>query len=80
MATTDCAAIKSQLDAANAALTALQNGAAVRSITDSDGSRIEYQSTDIGKLMSRVALLQAQYDACLAGTGAVVTRPVNFYF
>ncbi len=76
----DCAAIKTQLDAALAALTALQNGAAVRSITDSDGSRIEYQSSNMSALASRVALLQAQYDACIAGSGTVVTRPVNFYF
>lgn len=76
----DCAAIKRDLDAAIAALSGLQSGAAVRSITDSDGSRIEYQSGDIASLRTRVALLQAQYDACIGGLTPMLTRPVQFFF
>jgi hypothetical protein len=75
-----CAEIKSRLDAAQAAYDALLAGGAVRSITDSDGSRIEYTSANLPSLVSRLALLTAQYNACLAGTGTVVTKPVNFFF
>lgn len=80
MTTTNCATIKSRLDAAQAALEGLIAGGAVRSVTDSDGSRIEYTSANLPSLRSYIALLQAQYDACIGGTAAVVTKPVNFFF
>ena len=76
----DCAAIKSRLDAAQAALEGLIAGGAIRSITDSDGSRIEDTSAQLPSLRSYIALLMAQYNACIAGTGTVVTKPVNFFF
>lgn len=76
----DCAAIKSRLDAAQAALEGLIAGGAVRSVTDSDGSRIEYTAASLPSLRSYIALLMAQYNACIAGTGTVVTKPVNFFF
>lgn len=76
----DCAEILNRLNEAKAALHAVRIGGVVRSITDSDGSRIEYSQANMNNLTSYVALLQAQYDACVAGTGAVVTRPVNYFF
>lgn len=76
----DCAAIKSRLDAAQAALEGLIAGGAVRSVTDSDGSRIEYTAAKLSDLRSYIALLTAQYNACIGGTGTVVTKPVNFFF
>jgi hypothetical protein len=76
----DCAAIKTRLDAAQAALDALQRGAAIREVQDADGSRVMYTPASLPALISRVAVLQAQYDACIAGTATVVTRPVNFFF
>ena len=76
----DCASILAQLNEAKAALHALNIGGVVRSITDSDGSRIEYSQANKTGLASYVALLQAQYDACVAGTPAVLTKPVNYFF
>lgn len=76
----DCAEILARLNAAKVALEALYKGGTVRSITDADGSRIEYNAAKPERLISYVALLQAQYDACIAGTSPVLTKPVNFYF
>lgn len=75
-----CVQILTRLNAARAALDAVINGGAIRSITDTDGSRVEYTSANSSKLVSYIALLQAQYDACIGGTSTVVTRPVNFFF
>lgn len=81
MADDTCAELLTRLNAAKAALIGVQNGGAIRAITDSDGSRIEYTSANPARLISYVALLQAMYDACIAGTSPpVVTRPVNFFF
>lgn len=76
----DCNEILTRLEAARAALDAALKGGAVRSVTDSDGSRIEYTAANTSNLVSYIALLQAQYDACIGGTGAVVSRPVNYFF
>lgn len=76
----DCADILRQLNAAKAALEALNTSGIIRSITDTDGSRIEYSVQRPQNLTSYVALLQAQYDACIAGTATIVTKPVNFFF
>lgn len=76
----DCALIKTKLDAALAALDRLTLGGAVRVIVDSDGSRIEYSTANRPSLVAYVQLLQAQYDACVTGNRAVVTRPINFVF
>lgn len=75
-----CADILARLNAAKAALAGAQQGGAIRSVTDTDGSRIEYTAANPGRLVSYIALLQAQYDACISGTTPVVTRPVNFFF
>jgi hypothetical protein len=76
----DCAALLAQLNEAKAALHALSIGGVVRSITDSDGSRIEYSQANKVNLVSYVALLQAQYDACIGSTAPVLTKPVNYFF
>jgi len=76
----DCADILRRLNAAKAALELVNTTGQVRAITDTDGSRIEYSIQRPQNLVSYVALLQAQYDACIAGTATIVTRPVNFFF
>lgn len=76
----DCAAIKTQLDEALALYNRLIAGGGVRAIQDSDGSRIEYSVPNINRLYQRVAYLQAQYDACVNGGVAAVTRPLTFIF
>lgn len=76
----DCAAIKAKLDSALDAYTRLTQGGAIRVVQDSDGSRVEYTAANAGRLYANIALLQAQYDACIAGVPASVTRPVNFLF
>jgi len=76
-----CPEIYTRLLSARAALDGLMKGGAVRAITDTDGSRIEYTSANPGRLISYVALLEAQYAACIGGTSPpVVTRPVQFFF
>lgn len=75
-----CTELKNRLDAANLAAASIRSGGGVRSVTDSDGSRIEYSTANLPSLLSYIALLQAQYDACVQGGGAVVTRPVQFFF
>jgi hypothetical protein len=81
MATTDCAAIKALLDQAIAARTLIATGGSVRSVTDSDGSRVEYNAAKMSDLNALIAKLQAEYDACNAGSvGVVATRPTNFFF
>jgi hypothetical protein len=76
----DCAAIKAKLDAKIAVLDRLVSGAGVRAVQDSDGSRIEYSLPNINALREQIALLQAEYDACLKGTPSVLTRPIQFVF
>lgn len=75
-----CAEIKTRLDAARAAYESLMQGGGIRSITDADGSRIEYTTGNLPSLQSYIALTQAQYDACIGGTGTVVSRPVQFFY
>lgn len=76
----DCAAIKAELDAAKAAYVRLTEGGAPRVVQDVDGSRVEYTAANAGRLYNRIALLEAQYAACTAGTMARMTRPINFVF
>lgn len=75
-----CAEIKTRLDAAKAAFEGLIAGGAVRSITDADGSRIEYTAANLPSLRSYISLLEAQYAACTGGTSAVPARPINYFF
>lgn len=77
---TDCAAIKALLDEKLAAYNLASGGGAIRSVTDSDTSRIEYMSPNMERLMKDIQLLQAQYAACTAGTQAALTKPINFVF
>jgi hypothetical protein len=80
MSDTNCAEIKTRLDAARAAYESLLSGGGVRSITDSDGSRIEYTTANLPSLASYIALLQAEYSGCINGTPTVVSKPVTFWF
>lgn len=75
-----CAEIKAELDSALAAYKRLTEGGALRVVQDSDGSRVEYTAANSSRLLQRIQLLQAQYDACLAGTSTVVTQPLQFFF
>lgn len=75
-----CADILNRLNEAKLAMHNARIGGVLRSVTDSDGSRIEYSQANLTNLSSYIALLQAQYDACVGGTAAVVTRPVNYFF
>lgn len=75
----DCTSIKTELDAARLVLDRLiQPG--VRAVQDSDGSRIEYTLGNLNAQREKVALLQAQYDACVGGTRVALTRPISFLF
>jgi len=77
----DCSVIKAQLDEANRAYNEISNGAQVVVIVDAFRSRVEYGRANIPELKAKIALLQAQYVACLAGKPhAVMTRPVQFFF
>lgn len=76
----DCAAIKTRLDAAQAAFDRLSLGGAVRVVVDSDGSRVEYTAASRAELYKYIQLLTAQYAACIGGTRVSVTRPTNFVF
>jgi hypothetical protein len=76
----DCAEIKTRLDSARAAYDRLINGGAIRVVQDSDGSRVEYTAANSGKLYAYIALLEAQYAGCVAGTSPVATRPLQFFF
>ena len=76
----DCTEILNRLNEAKSALHAVRIGGVVRSISDSDGSRIEYSQANQANLVSYVALLEAQYAACVSGTSVVVARPVNYFF
>lgn len=78
----DCAEIKLRLDYARNTLDRVMTGGAVRSVTDSDGSIIVYTAADPSRLISYIALLQAQYDSCTLGVPStpIVTRPINFLF
>lgn len=76
----DCAAIKTKLDAAISALDRLTTGGSVRVFVDSDGSRVEYNAANRQSLVSYIQLLQAQYNSCVNGRPAVMTRPLNFVF
>jgi len=75
----DCAAIKDELDKARATYERLI-APGVRSVMDSDGSRIEYTTGNAEYYRERVQLLQAAYDACIGGRGAALTTPINFIF
>jgi len=75
----DCAALKDELDKARATYERLI-APGVRSVTDSDGSRIEYTTGNAEAYRERLQLLQAAYDACISGKGAALTTPINFIF
>lgn len=72
----DCAAIKIELDAAKAVLDKMMQPG-VRSVQDSDGSRIEYTIGNYNAQRDKVARLQAQYDACVNSYSA---KPFEFLF
>jgi hypothetical protein len=75
----DCAAIKDELDKAkDVYLKLIAPG--VRSVYDSDGSRIEYTTGNVEAYRDVVALLQARYDACIAGRPQALTTPINFIY
>jgi 4-hydroxy-L-threonine phosphate dehydrogenase PdxA len=77
----DCSAIKAQLDEANRAYDSISNGAQVVVIVDAFRSRVEYGRANMPELKVKIALLEAQYAACLAGKPrAVMTRPIQFWF
>lgn len=76
---TDCASIKTDLDAAKAVLDRMM-APGIRAVQDSDGSRIEYTVGNLNAQREKVALLQAQYDACVSGKRTAMTRPINFVF
>lgn len=77
----DCAKLKALLDEKLAAYNLATNGGAIRAVTDSDGSRIEYMSPNAQRLLQDIQLLQASYAACLAGCSTpVMTRPINYLF
>lgn len=76
----DCAAIKTKLDEAEAALHRVHLGGTVRRVRDLSGEEIEYNAANLANLKSYIALLTAQYAACLNGTGVAITRPVNPLF
>jgi hypothetical protein len=78
---TDCAAIKALLDAKIDAYNTATAGGSIRSVTDSDTSSIEYNAPNAQQLLKDIQLLQAQYQACIAGTAVpVMTKPINFLF
>jgi hypothetical protein len=78
---TDCAAIKALLDEKLAQYNLATGGGGIRSVQDSDTSRIEYNAPNAQRLLQDIQLLQAQYAACIAGTSpAVLTKPINFVF
>jgi len=79
MAEQDCAKIKDELDKARATYEKLI-APGVRSVWDSDGSRIEYSTGNAEYYRERVRNLQAAYDACIGGRGAALTTPINFIF
>jgi hypothetical protein len=76
----DCAAIKTQLDAAQAAYNRLVTGAAARVVMDTDGSRIEYTAANRSSLYAYILTLTAQYNVCIHAPRLVASRPVNFIF
>jgi hypothetical protein len=76
----DCTAIKTQLDAANAAYSRLVTGGAARVVVDTDGSRIEYTAANRGSLYAYILTLQSQYNHCIGVHHRVGSRPVNFIF
>lgn len=75
-----CADIKAKLDAKQAVLDRLVSGTGIRAVQDTDGSRVEYSQGNVDLLKEQIALLQAQYQACVDGRGAAITRPLNFIF
>lgn len=78
--TTDpCQALKDELDKAKATYERM-TAPGIRTVRDSDGSYIEYTTGNVEAYRDRLALLQAQYDACIAGRGAALTRPLTFTF
>lgn len=77
----DCSAIKALLDERLKAYNDAMTGGQVRSIQDSDTSRVEYNSPNMDRLMKDIQLLQAQYAACLGQTvSPAMTKPINFIF
>lgn len=77
---TDCAGIKAALEDKLAQYNLATGGGGIRSVTDSDTSRVEYNAPNAQRLMQDIQLLQAMYSSCIAGTSAVMTRPINFLF
>lgn len=63
----DCATLQAELDAAKALLAIMRQKSLVRSVFDSDGSRIEYSSTGLTSQETYVRRLEAQMDALCNG-------------
>jgi hypothetical protein len=79
--TLPCADIKARLDAANRAYDRLVAGEQVVVIVDAFRSRVEYKPAELSQLTQQIAVLQAQYDACInPGKVTALTRPVTFRF
>jgi hypothetical protein len=76
-----CADIKARLDAANRAYDRLVAGEQVVVIVDAFRSRVEYKPAELSQLTQQIAVLQAQYNACInPGKITALTRPVTFRF
>lgn len=55
--------LQTRLAEAQAALHDILTGASVRSVTDSNGEKVEYRAVDIARLRAYIQELQAQVDA-----------------
>lgn len=77
---TDCAGIKQALEDKIAQYNLATGGGGIRSVQDSDTSRIEYNAPNAQRLMQDIQLLQAAYAACVGGAAAQMTKPINFVF
>ena len=77
---TDCAAIKEALEEKLAQYNLATGGGGIRSVQDSDSSRIEYNAPNAQRLMQDIQMLQAAYAACVGQTAAAMTKPINFIF
>jgi hypothetical protein len=75
----NCDALKTELDNALALLAMMREKSLIRSVSDSDGSRIEYSSAGLTSQENYVRRLQAQYstfcNTCMQASG-----PINFVF
>lgn len=76
----DCSAILTRLNFARAALDTAMAGGAIRAVTDSDGSRIEYTAASPARLLTYISRLQAEYDMCIGAPITAATKPLTFLF